>query len=50
MPDYMEYMMSRPIVCEPGSRFLYSLADSISAGRMIEKAVGMRFGMYRDFS
>lgn len=46
MPDYMEYMMSRPIVCEPGSRFLYSTADSILAGRMIEKAVGMRLGVY----
>ena len=45
-PDYMEYMMSRPIVCEPGSRFLYSTADSILAGRMIEKAVGMRLGVY----
>lgn len=46
MPDYMEYMMSRPIICEPGSRFLYSTADSILAGRMIEKAVGMRLGGY----
>lgn len=50
MPDYMEYMMSRPVPEIPGSRFCYSTADSILAGRMVEKAVGMRLEefLYRE--
>lgn len=45
-PDYMKYMLSRPVEVEPGSRFAYSSADSNLAGRMVEKAVGMRLGAY----
>lgn len=50
MPDYLKYMMSRPVLEEPGKRFCYSTADSILAGRMVEKAVGMRLGefLYRE--
>ena len=45
-PDYMAYMLSREVKEEPGSRFCYSTADSILAGRMLEKAVGMRLSEY----
>lgn len=39
-PDYMEYMMHLPMEQTPGTAFEYSTADSILAGRMVEKAVG----------
>lgn len=45
-PDYIAYMFSQPVREEPGSRFLYSTADSILAGRMVEKAVGMNLSEY----
>lgn len=45
-PDYLAYMMSRPIEYTPGERFHYSSADSILITRMMEKAVGMRLGEY----
>ncbi|MGI5896236.1 MAG: serine hydrolase domain-containing protein [Oscillospiraceae bacterium] len=45
-PDYIAYMLSQPVKEEPGSRFLYSTADSILAGRMVEKAVGMNLSEY----
>jgi len=45
-PDYLSYMMQRPMEKEPGESFEYSTADSILAGRMIEKAVGQRLGEY----
>lgn len=38
-PDYVKYMLSRPVKVQPGSEFVYSTADSILAGRMVEKAV-----------
>lgn len=41
-PDYVKYMLSRPVKVQPGSEFVYSTADSILAGRMVEKAVGKR--------
>ncbi|MBS6196166.1 MAG: serine hydrolase [Clostridiales bacterium] len=46
MPDYIAYMMKQPVETEPGERFEYSTADSILAGRMVEKAVGMRLSEY----
>ena len=45
-PDYIAYMMSQPMEYEPGERFVYSTADSILAGRMVEKAVGKHLGEY----
>lgn len=45
-PDYMAYMMNLPVVKEPGAEFDYSTADSILAGRMIEKATGQRLDAY----
>lgn len=45
-PDYMAYMMNLPVVKEPGEMFDYSTADSILAGRMIEKATGRRLDAY----
>lgn len=46
VPDYVAYMLSQKVEVKPGSAFLYSTADSILAGRMIEKAVGMRMSEY----
>ncbi len=40
-PDYVPYMLSRPMMEEPGSRFLYSSGDSHLAGRMLAKAAGV---------
>lgn len=45
-PDYVKYMLSRPVKVQPGSKFVYSTADSILAGRMVEKAVGKRLSEY----
>ena len=45
-PDYLGFMMSRPVKAEPGSGFVYSTADSILAGRMVEKAVGRNLAAY----
>ena len=46
MPDYMAYMLSRPVIQTPGTAFEYSTADSILAGRMVEKAVGVSLSQY----
>lgn len=40
-PDYIRYMLSQPVLAKPGDHFHYSTADSILAGRMLEKAIGM---------
>lgn len=45
-PDYISYMMNLPMEKEPGELFTYSSADSIVAGRMLEKAVGKGLGEY----
>ena len=45
-PDYMEYMMHLPMEQTPGTAFEYSTADSILAGRMVEKAVGENLAAY----
>ena len=37
-PDYVKYMLSRPVKVQPGSEFVYSTADSILAGRMVERS------------
>ncbi len=39
-PDYLAYMLSKPLADEPGSRYVYSNADSHMAGCMVQKAVG----------
>lgn len=46
MPDLVGYMLSRPIKENPGERFEYSTADSILAGRMIEKKTGVMLQQY----
>lgn len=46
VPDYAAYMLSLPVREKPGSRFCYSTADSILAGRMVEKAVGKTLSLY----
>ena len=46
MPDYMKYMLSRPVEAEPGAAFLYSTADSHLAGRMVAKATGRNLAEY----
>ena len=45
-PDYEHYMLSQPVLTEPGCEFCYSSADSILAGHMVERAVGKRVGEY----
>ena len=45
-PDYVAYMLSLPVRETPGRRFCYSTADSILAGRMVEKAVGKSLSLY----
>ena len=40
-PDYVAYMLSQPVQRQPGELFHYSTADSILAGRMLEKKIGM---------
>jgi len=39
-PDYVAYMVQKPLVATPGTTFLYSNADTHLAGCMVEKAVG----------
>lgn len=46
MPDYLEYMLSRPVQKKPGTEFDYSTADSHLAGLMLAKAVGKRLDVY----
>ncbi len=45
-PDYVKYMFSLPVPETPGTRFQYSTADSILAGRMVEKVTGKFLGEY----
>jgi len=45
-PDYEAYMLSQPVIAEPGEAFCYSSADSILAAHMVERAVGKRIGEY----
>lgn len=45
-PDYMAYMFSRPVIDKPGTKFVYSTADSHLAARMVEKAVGKNINAY----
>ena len=40
-PDYIAYMLSQPVLRQPGERFYYSTADSIVAGRMFEQKMGV---------
>lgn len=46
LPDYLEYMLSRPVIKQPGMEFDYSTADSHLAGLMLAKAVGKRLDVY----
>ena len=45
-PDQLAYMLSRSVKEKPGTRFVYSSADSILAARMLEEATGRRIGEY----
>ncbi len=40
-PDYVKYMLSRPMETLPGEKFCYSNGDTYLAARMAEKAMGM---------
>ncbi len=40
VPDYLAYMLAKPVVHTPGERFVYSNADTHLAGCMVERAVG----------
>lgn len=39
-PDYMRFLLSKPLVDEPGTKFCYSNADSHMVACMVERAVG----------
>ncbi|MBE6692854.1 MAG: serine hydrolase [Ruminococcaceae bacterium] len=45
-PDYMKYLLSKPLVNEPGTKFCYSNADSHMIACMIERAVGEPLMIY----
>lgn len=40
MPDYMAYMLSKPLKYRSGTKFCYSNADTHLVSRAVEKAVG----------
>ena len=42
-PDYLQFMFSRELKFEPGSKFWYSNGDTYLLGRMVEKVYGKRF-------
>lgn len=46
LPDYMKYMLSREMIDRPGEHFVYSTADSILIGRMVEHATGQTLSQY----
>ncbi len=39
-PDYLAYMLAKPVVHTPGERFVYSNADTHLVGCMVQRAVG----------
>ncbi len=39
-PDYLAYMLAKPLVNTPGEQFTYSNADTHMVGCMVERAVG----------
>lgn len=45
-PDYMKYLLSKPLVHEPGTKFCYSNADSHMVACMVERAVGIPLMIY----
>lgn len=45
-PDYVAYMVQKPLVNIPGSTFFYSNGDTHLAGCMVEKAVGEPLNAY----
>ncbi|WP_308743717.1 serine hydrolase domain-containing protein [uncultured Bifidobacterium sp.] len=45
-PDYLSYMLHKPVAVTPGKDFCYSSADTYLAGRMLEHVTGMRLGEY----
>mgnify|MGYP002552196566 CR=1 FL=1 len=45
-PDYLKYILSRDILEEPGKHFVYSTADSILIGRMVERSTGQNLAYY----
>lgn len=45
-PDYLRYMLTRPMTAQPGEAFSYSTADSVLAGRMVERRTGVNLLEY----
>ncbi len=45
-PDYIKYLLSKPLVNEPGTKFCYSNADSHMIACMVERAVGEPLMIY----
>lgn len=52
-PDYMEYLLSKPLQYDSGTRFCYSNGDTHMVCRMVERAVGeplMKYACNKLFS
>ncbi|MBP7401675.1 MAG: serine hydrolase [Clostridia bacterium] len=46
--DWVRYLLSKPILTPPGTRFTYSNGDTYLAGVMLERAVGMTLADYAE--
>lgn len=46
MPDYIGYLLSRPVKRRPGEAFCYSNGDTYLAGCMAEKALGTNLRLF----
>lgn len=44
--DYLDYLFAQEVTFEPGSNYIYSTGDTILAGCMVERAVGMSLHAY----
>ena len=46
--DYIEYILSKPVVSEPGDTWNYNSGCSILIGKIIEKATGMKIDKFAE--
>ena len=44
--NYLDYLFAQEVTFEPGSHYIYSTGDTILAGCMVERAVGMSLHAY----
>ena len=48
VPDPIEYILAKPVVAEPGTRFYYSGGDVNLLGEIIKEATGLRIDEFTD--